>query len=206
MFLLYVDESGDTGLTNSPTNYFVLTGLVMHELSWRATLDALIAFRKMLRQKYGLKLREEIHAQEFINSPGPVKRIIKSRRLQILRDVLDFEAGLADVNIISVRVDKRGKASNYDVLEHAWRALIQRFHNTISHRNFPGPANSKTMASSLPIKPKSPLSCALLAGSPSTIRFRTCAILVTGIYLSQRFWKILYIEIRCTRISCNVQM
>jgi len=35
MFLMYVDESGDTGLTNSPVDYFVLSGLIIHELRWR---------------------------------------------------------------------------------------------------------------------------------------------------------------------------
>jgi predicted RNase H-like HicB family nuclease len=28
-----------------------------------------------------------------------------------------------------------------DVFENAWTCLIQRFHNTLSHRNFPGPQN-----------------------------------------------------------------
>ena len=32
MYLMYVDESGDSGLVNSPTRYFVLTGMVVHEL------------------------------------------------------------------------------------------------------------------------------------------------------------------------------
>ena len=35
MFLMYVDESGDCGLQNSPTRYLVLTGLVIHELRWQ---------------------------------------------------------------------------------------------------------------------------------------------------------------------------
>ena len=29
---MYVDESGDVGLVGSPTRYFVLVGLVVHEL------------------------------------------------------------------------------------------------------------------------------------------------------------------------------
>lgn len=60
MYLMYVDESGDTGLVNSKTDYFVLTGLVIHELRWQLYLEQLIAFRQRLKQQYGLKLREEI--------------------------------------------------------------------------------------------------------------------------------------------------
>ena len=44
MYLLYVDESGDIGLDNSPTNYFCLSGLVVHELRWDATLAAVVSF------------------------------------------------------------------------------------------------------------------------------------------------------------------
>src|SRR3712207_7335615 len=36
----------------------------------------------------------------------------------------------------------RSKAASYDAFEEAWQALIQRFENTMSHRNFPGPMNS----------------------------------------------------------------
>jgi len=59
---MYVDESGDIGLTQSPTRYFVLCGLVIHELRWREYFDELLTFRRFLRQQYGLKLREELHA------------------------------------------------------------------------------------------------------------------------------------------------
>lgn len=141
MYLLYVDESGDIGMEGSPTRYFVLSGFVVHELRWHQTLDAVIGFRKRLRAQYGLKLREEIHAGNLLHKPKRLARIPKHLRLLLLRDVLDFEASLPDINILNVMVDKRGKTTSYDVFENAWRALIQRFHNTISHRNFPGPQN-----------------------------------------------------------------
>ena len=75
MYLMYVDESGDIGLSGSPTRYFVLTGLVLHELRWRQTLDELIGFRRELKADFGLKLREEIHA-----SPSKFSRSEKPRR------------------------------------------------------------------------------------------------------------------------------
>lgn len=39
-------------------------------------------------------------------------------------------------------MDKHGKNQGYDVFENAWRALTQRFENTITHGNFSGPANT----------------------------------------------------------------
>lgn len=141
MYLLYVDESGDTGLTGSPTNYFALSGFVVHELRWHETLERILQFRSDLRRRYGLKLREEIHSAEMMHKPGNLARIAKSLRLRLLRDILDFQANLPDVNIINVIVNKTNKPPGYDVFETAWETMIQRFHNTLSYRNFPGPQN-----------------------------------------------------------------
>jgi hypothetical protein len=138
MYLIYVDESGDAGLTNSPTRYFVLSGLVIHESKWRDTLTALINFRLGLRSKFGLLLREEIHAGAMLSHPGKMVRIKKNDRLTIIRHLLDEVAALSDFRVVSVRIDKQGKPDGYDVFENAWRVLIQRFENTLTHQNFPG--------------------------------------------------------------------
>lgn len=143
MYLLYADESGDIGRNNSPTRFFCLSGLVVHELCWNDTLEAIINFRRRLRQVYGLKLREEIHAAAFIQKPGEMRRIPKSMRLRLLRDTLEFQASLINVNIINVVVDKAKPARANDVFKIAWQTLIQRFHNTLFRNNFPGTPNPK---------------------------------------------------------------
>lgn len=140
--MIYVDESGDCGLTNSPSRYFVLTGIVLHELRWKPYLDQLIEFRRRMRTTYGLKLREELHASLLISRPGDLSRIPKHKRLEILRAFINEISKMDEISIINIVVDKQGKPAGYDVFENAWRALIQRFENTISRRNFPGPANA----------------------------------------------------------------
>ena len=77
MFMIYVDESGDPGLVNSPTDYYALSGLVVHELRWSVYLDQLINFRKRMQATFGLRVREEIHASAMITRPGRVVRIKK---------------------------------------------------------------------------------------------------------------------------------
>ena len=141
MYLMYVDESGDCGLSNSPSRYFSLTGVVIHELRWQEYLDQIVAFRRRMRERFGLRLREEIHAAAMISRPGDLVRIPRYDRLTILRHFADLVASLSDFNIINIAVDKQGKASDYDVFGVAWKALIQRFENTLSRRNFTGPAN-----------------------------------------------------------------
>ncbi|MBD3266349.1 DUF3800 domain-containing protein [bacterium] len=142
MYFLYADESGDVGTRNSPTRYFCLSGFVVHELRWHETLEAIIEFRKYLKTKYGLKLREALHAAHYLHKPGELKRIPKSIRLKILRETLEFQSNLSDVTIINVIIDKTNKPFNTDIFEIAWTTLVQRFHNTLSHKNFPGPQNA----------------------------------------------------------------
>lgn len=45
MYLMYVDESGDPGKINSPTNDYILSAIVIHESAWQNLLNDLIAFR-----------------------------------------------------------------------------------------------------------------------------------------------------------------
>lgn len=141
MYLMYVDESGDCGLQNSPTRYFVLTGLVIHELRWRQYLDGLISFRRALKIQFGLRLRDEFHASGFLNKPGYLVSIRRDLRLAMIRAYTNKLATMSDFSVVNIVVDKQGKDANYDVFENAWRALIQRFENTMSRGNFPSHVN-----------------------------------------------------------------
>ena len=51
---MYVDESGASGMVGSPTRYFVLSGIVIHELRWTEYLNRLINFRRRMKSKFGL--------------------------------------------------------------------------------------------------------------------------------------------------------
>jgi hypothetical protein len=141
MYLMYVDESGDTGIVNSPTKYFALSSLIVHELRWQACLDRLIAFRRRMRDKFGLKLDEEIHAAAMINNPGALVRIRRNDRLTIIRGFAEEIASLPDVSSINVVVKKLSSDTTQTVFDRGWSTIIQRFENTLSHRNFPGPSN-----------------------------------------------------------------
>lgn len=141
MYLIYVDESGDPGISGSPSNYYVLSGLVVHELRWQSYLEQLIQFRGRMQRAFGLRVREEIHASAMITRPGPLVRIPRNDRLTILRALANELASMSELNVINVVVDKAGKRPDYDAFIFAWTAMLQRFENTISARNFPGPAN-----------------------------------------------------------------
>lgn len=140
MYIMYVDESGDTGLVGSPTDFFILSGIVVHERRWRDFLNTLIAFRKTLRNVHDLPIRTEIHASHYINHrPVELPRYI---RLAILRNTIDELAKLDYISITNVVVRKTGKGTDYDVFDWAWRTLFQRFENTMTNGNFPGSFSS----------------------------------------------------------------
>jgi len=137
MYLMYVDESGDTGVNNSPNKYFVLSAIVLHETNWQGILNDMINFRRDLKKKYGLLMKEEIHAAEFINGHPNLKAdISKNDKMDILRKCLKFLNDRNDISIYSVCCDKNKQKQNDNVFEYTWKVFIQRFENTLQYKNF----------------------------------------------------------------------
>ena len=136
MYLMYVDESGDTGRKQGSTRYFCLSGLVVHESQWRDLINRLLAHKRVLRQNYGVPVRAELHASVYMNSP--VFGLAKYDRLAVLRNTVDEIAKIPFISVTNVVVDKQGKPPDYDVLQSAWGTLFQRFENTLGYGNFPG--------------------------------------------------------------------
>lgn len=150
MYLMYVDESGDVGLQRSPSSHFILVGMVIHELRWKDAQMELLRFRKDLKRQFGLATNAEIHASHLISRPGALAHIAKHHRLEILRRYADKLAQMPYLSFISVRVDKTSQSPGTDVFEKAWKVLVQRFENTLTHHNFPGPRNADEMGMLFP--------------------------------------------------------
>lgn len=138
MYLMYVDESGDPGLVNSPSQYFALSGLVIHEIYWKEFLDRIKAFRITMKEIYGLNLRDEIHSAKFIKRGAGVP-IPKHNRLLILKRFAECLADMPFISVTNIIINKTGKQEDYDVFSNAWRALFQRFDTTLFFKNFPRP-------------------------------------------------------------------
>lgn len=136
MYLMYVDESGDPGNNTKQSEFFCLSGLVVHESEWRGFIDTIRNFRRTLQTVYGFPVRTEIHAVKLIRHSA--FGTPKHSRLAILRNFLDELAKLNSISITNVVVDKRGKSSDFEIFGSAWRTLFQRFENTLTHGNFPG--------------------------------------------------------------------
>jgi hypothetical protein len=119
MYLMYVDESGDTGVENSPTPFFVLSSLIVHELRWTDCLEQLIAFRRRMRATFGLRMNDEIHAAAMIRGPGDLARIRRNDRLTIVRMFADEIAKLPDLRSINVVAVKRPGDTSAAIFDRA---------------------------------------------------------------------------------------
>src|SRR6478735_443385 len=113
MCLMYVDESGDTGMVRSPTTHFVLSSIVVHETRWREFINAISAFRRLTRTRFGLPIRSEIHAAEYLRHP-PHPGISRIDRLRILIGFIETISRLDYISITNVVVNKTKRPPEYD--------------------------------------------------------------------------------------------
>ena len=70
MYISYFDESGDEGYPGS-SPLFVLTSLYMHYEHWKENYECIINFRRKIKAKYGMPVKQEFHTKEFITDKNP---------------------------------------------------------------------------------------------------------------------------------------
>jgi len=58
---MYVDESGDIGVSSSGADFYALSGIVVQELSWQNVLNDFLEFRRSIRNHYQWKVRQKFH-------------------------------------------------------------------------------------------------------------------------------------------------
>ena len=61
----YVDESYDR-------EKFCLSAIAIHHSHWKEAFDSIKAFRQQLKEKYGIPLRTELHATDFVYGRGHI--------------------------------------------------------------------------------------------------------------------------------------
>lgn len=135
MYLVYFDESGDSGLTNSPSQYFALAGVIAHEDYWLILLNDLIDFRRYLKSTYGLPMRVELRANSLIHKKKEFRALSISRkdRLMIFQEALKFLHTHSELlQVFAIVIDKgKVKKKGIDIRTLAWEYALQRVQNTL---------------------------------------------------------------------------
>jgi hypothetical protein len=134
MYLAYFDESGDDGYPKYSSELFVLTSSYLHHQKWQEIYNSIREFRKQLKQDFGIPIKLEFKAREFILNKNPYRNlnISDDNRKKILGIMADF-LGSIDIKFINVVINKKKiPGQEYPVLENAVKFNIQRIENDLT--------------------------------------------------------------------------
>jgi hypothetical protein len=130
MLLAYVDESGDDGQGKGSHTYAL--GCVMVEAgAWTSTFDQLIAYRRWVRDRFGIPVRAELKANYLLRNGGPFRdRPLSERgRFALYRSLLRLQPKLG-LYTFAVVINKEKAADKFSnaraASDVAWEYLLQR--------------------------------------------------------------------------------
>lgn len=129
MYLAYLDESGDAGLVNSPTKYFVLSRILVNEVHWLNTLDLLVELRRNLKIHHNIPTRQELKSKHFKNGHGPLKdlRIPYEQRMNLYREVMRYQGDGLNIRTFAVAIEKQSaQDKGWEPRYAAWTFTLQR--------------------------------------------------------------------------------
>lgn len=88
MHLIYLDESGDPGLQNSPTKHYLIAGFAVHHGSWQGLRTRLQSFRREMADRYGFPATAELHASELLGASPLLHGVCRAHRLLLARQLV----------------------------------------------------------------------------------------------------------------------
>lgn len=127
--LFYVDESYDA-------TRFCLSAIGIRHADWRDCFQRVKQHRSALKREYGIYLRKEVHAQEFVSGRGRISTQIVSKheRSKIFEGLLRLVTSLPNVMVINICLETSGRRNPQ---LDAWDRLLNRIERTlleIEHR------------------------------------------------------------------------
>jgi predicted P-loop ATPase/GTPase len=139
MHIVYYDESGDDGYPKYSSDFFVLSAIYMHYLSWHNNFEQTKQFRREIRDQYRIPIKWEIHTKYLLLNKKPYRKLGLSTkdRLRIMDAFCDL-IGKLDLRIINVVIVKpRIHYHGYKVLDTALKYSVQRIENDLKSEPSP---------------------------------------------------------------------
>jgi hypothetical protein len=138
VFLLYVDESGKSGLSDPTQPYFVLAGVVVKNEDWRAIETAFDKALEGITPRAKRPAGWELHMTDIMNGKGHFAGTRRSDRRKLCGAVLDL-IDQFDLTLIAMAIDKKevqkkplSKTKPPDVW--AYEFLIERYQHLLRRR------------------------------------------------------------------------
>ncbi len=129
MYLTYIDDAGDAGVNNSPTEHLVLSGVLVHERDWSRTLDGLVDLRRRLSSRYGISSRKRLKLHDLLRGTGPLRGLgLPPRsRNRILSGIFRYQARELPLRVFAIAIRKSGALEHgWNPYQAAWTFLLQR--------------------------------------------------------------------------------
>ena len=132
MYLMYVDESGDTiPLSQNGKRFLVLTGCIIHEDSIQAIEGRIRRIKYEYYQDSDIEIKSNFlrYANPDLSENSPLKLNSRDRYDQLEKDVADFLKGI-DVTLYSVVIQKEAYWLQYPAQNPyhiAYVFLLERF-------------------------------------------------------------------------------
>ena len=135
MYIIYADESGDSGSAPGGTPFFAISGIIVHESNWNEIFQRFLDLRRNLSMRYQVPQRIPFHATNIINGHKEYHHsqfgLTEQQRFDFYRDILEFLAQLPEIRILNIFIRKDHITKPVDIFEWGWQLFIQRFHNFI---------------------------------------------------------------------------
>lgn len=110
MHLVYLDESGDPGLVNSPTKHYILAGFSVHHGDWAALDNRLRRFRVTMFERFGFPIDAELHASEWLGASPALHGVSRSDRLQVARQLVYMLSRCMEIRTFAWTTHKTNEA------------------------------------------------------------------------------------------------
>lgn len=124
--MAYIDESGDSGQFNG-SNTYTLGCVLVRDSEWPDRFDQLLGFRRFLRSKFGILLRDEVKANYLLRGSGDLKRFGFGERIR--HDIYRMHMRIAPklgLQVFAVVIDKKKVVMWRNPRDIAWGFLLQR--------------------------------------------------------------------------------
>lgn len=127
---MYVDESGDPGISQYSSKHYILTGIIIHQSEWTKFLSRLKILRAELKNKFGLNVRNEFHSAEIfrVNNNLAYKKIRKKDRIEMFKYYLSQIPIIFDTaKVINICLLKSSMPTTTNFQIAAWTRLLSRY-------------------------------------------------------------------------------
>jgi len=139
MYILYIDESGDTiPLSQDGKKFLVLTGCIIHEDDIQQVQEKFRQIKKDFFQNEEIEVKSNFlrYANPDINIDSPLKLNSKEKYDELEAEITKFLASLP-ISLYTVVIDKKSYWDQYpsqNPYDIAYVFLLERFHKYIAEK------------------------------------------------------------------------